>query len=223
MDPEYLSDLVLGTGVVVTLISSFLAAPAATRHLTMVATSNAKTAWTLVRARVKRVWLRLTGRNEGAVVALLPAMAGFAAGKLTVTGEVGWAVDAHGDVESRLVRLETRIIELRRLATDNQRAIQSETGERRAEIERLEQRIADEAAAIRAGISAMEEVSRRGDVRVLPVLGLGVVLTAIPDTLAHATWLGSPVLAGVIGIIAGLFFLERALIHFWQTGTTQSS
>ena len=110
------------------------------------------------------------------------------------------------------------MVQLKSMADTNEQAINTEAAIRAADVTRLEQRITDEAAAIRAGISAEEERARRGDARVLPVLGLGIVLTAIPDALAHATWLGSPVLAGVTGIVAGLFFLQRALVHFWESG-----
>lgn len=217
MDPEYLSDLVLGTGVVVTLVASFLAAPAATRHLSGRVSETAVGGWTATWSLAARLWVRLSRRNRGTIVAALPSVTFSVRSNASGSVSTTWNVRADKDAETRIAWLEAKVMQLKKMSDDNEQAVTVERTAREGDVRRLDQRITDEAAAIRAGISAREEAARRGDASVLPVLGLGVVLTATPDVLAHATWLGSPVLAGVLGIVAGLAALQGALMHFWRS------
>jgi hypothetical protein len=79
-------------------------------------------------------------------------------------------------------------------------------------VQQVTERIEREAAAIRDQIAAMEQKALLVDASAVPVIGLGIVLTSIPDVLAR-----SPALS-CLTIAAALIVLFRAWVHFWNSG-----
>jgi len=63
--------------------------------------------------------------------------------------------------------------------------------------------------SVRDKIAAREEDALRVDATALPVIGLGIVLSGIPDFLAASTSLG------IAAFIMALAFMLRALVRFW--------
>lgn len=67
---------------------------------------------------------------------------------------------------------------------------------------------------MRKKIAAQEENALQVDASAVPVIGLGIVLSGVPDLLARSTTLALAL------FIAALLFLHRALIHFWSRPST---
>jgi hypothetical protein len=65
---------------------------------------------------------------------------------------------------------------------------------------------------MREEIAVIERNSILVDTRALPVVGFGIVLSGIPDLLAHSPELGS------FAIAAALTVLTWAWAHFWASG-----
>jgi hypothetical protein len=221
VDADYLTNLVRGTGVVVAVVASCLAAPEATRrywevarNLTLkiahagAAQGRAGTAW------VKRQWDRLVRHRNvvalGDVVGMSDALSITVSA--TATGTVTWSIDPNAPLPERVTWLEQHIEALKALHEQNKEAIAKEAAERQKALQQVTERIEREGAAIRSQIATMEQKALLVDASALPVIGVGIVLTSIPDVIAR--W---PTLTGIT-IAAALWFLFRAWVHFWSSG-----
>ena len=120
--------------------------------------------------------------------------------------------DPSAPLPERIARLEQHIATLKALHEQNKEAIAKEAAERRKALQQVTERIEREAAAIRGEIDAMEQKELLVDASAVPVIGLGIVLTSIPDVIAR--W---STLSGLI-IAAALLVLFRAWVHFWASG-----
>jgi hypothetical protein len=101
---------------------------------------------------------------------------------------------------------------LNELHNANTAAIAREKAALVAMVQNVEQRLEREAAAIRSVIASMEQQALLVDATAVPVIGLGIVLTSVPDLIARST-----ALSGLF-IAAALICLELAWIHFWASG-----
>jgi hypothetical protein len=213
VDAVYLTNLVRFTGVAVALVASFLAAPDATRHLLWapfrrgaVATGHA------VSGQIQQAWDRLRGhgRFRGSTVqgSAHAAFGAFA----TATGTIVLPVDADAPLQERVGRLEQHIATLKSLHEQNKQAIAKEATDRQEAVRRVTERIEREAAAIRGEIGQMQRAAQVVDARAVPVVGIGIVLTSIPDVIAQ-----SPVASGLV-IAGALIWLQWAWEHFWASG-----
>jgi hypothetical protein len=131
---------------------------------------------------------------------------------VTATGTLTLTVDPAAPLAERVKRLEEHVATLKALHEANKQAIAKEAAERQQMVQRVSDRIGQEAAAIRSEIAAMEQNALLVDARAVPVIGLGIVLTSIPDLIAK-----SPELSGLL-IAAALICLGLAWIHFWGSG-----
>jgi hypothetical protein len=84
-------------------------------------------------------------------------------------------------------------------------------------VQRMSSKIGQESTAIRSEIAAMEQNALLVDARAVPVIGLGIVLTSIPDLIAK-----SAELSGLL-IAAALSFLTWAWAHFWASGPAREA
>jgi hypothetical protein len=218
---DYLTNLVRGTGVVVAVVASCLAAPEATRRYWEVARN-----WTVRIARagfvqgtvatvwVKRQWDRLVRRRNVVVVGkAIHASAGLGVtASATTSGTIVLPVDPSAPLHERVERLEQHIATLKALHEQNKEAIAKEAADRRQALQQVTERIEREVAAIRGQIATMEQKALLVDASAVPVIGLGIVLTSIPDVIARSsTWTG-------LIIAAALIVLWRAWVHFWASG-----
>jgi hypothetical protein len=69
--------------------------------------------------------------------------------------------------------------------------------------------------SVREEIVAQEVNALRVDARAVPVIGLGIVLSGVPDLLARST------AVALVLFIAALYTLQRALMHFWSRPAEQ--
>jgi hypothetical protein len=212
VDAGYLMNLVRCTGAVVALVASSLAAPEVTRHFLVRQRMRIVTAGRTVKVQAKRAWLKIRGRGPmPRSVTLGPGTIGTAA-SATASLTVTWDVNADAPLMERVERLEQRVATLKKMHSENERAIEKEAADRREMVERVSSKIVQEAAAIRSEIAAVEQNALLVDARALPVIGFGIVLTSIPDLIARSTTLSG------LAIAVALIFLERAWVHFWATG-----
>jgi hypothetical protein len=210
VEPEHLANVVRWVGVVVALVASFLAAPAATRHLVGRIRTLIRRAAVATAAQARRLRDRLRGH---ATVRVIPANMGVAVGNVHVTGtgDVTWNVNENDDLPARVSRLEQRVLELHDMAKKAEQGIAKNAAESREAVARVEQRITDDVAAVYQRLADQEQEELRVDASALPVIGVGIVLSGVPDALATWTWLGA------LSIVVALAFLHRALVHFWTT------
>jgi hypothetical protein len=211
VDADYLADMLRVEGVVVALVASFLAAPAATRHMWDRFKQLLSKARQLVSSVAKSLWRWLTGGARTVQVhPLNMAFEGEAAMPVTASVTTSWAVNANDDIALRVERLESRMGEVNERLTLLDAKVQAEATERHKAIDYLIGRFSEDVQLVRDKIAAREGDALRVDATALPVIGLGIVLTGIPDFLAAFT------LLGVVAFITALAFLLRALVLFWE-------
>ena len=78
-------------------------------------------------------------------------------------------------------------------------------------MEEVGRRLADEVAVIHRPTDAHEEALTRVDARALPVVGVGIVLSGIPEPLAQYGWFG------ILSIGIAVLVLVLAIVHFVRT------
>jgi hypothetical protein len=137
------------------------------------------------------------------------AFEGEAAMPVTASLTTSWTVNAGDDLTLRVERLEHRMGELNERVTMLDGKVQAEATERRKAIDALIERFSEDVQSVRDKIAAREEDALRVDATALPVIGLGIMLSGIPDFLAASTGLG------VAAFITALAFMLRALVRFW--------
>ena len=193
------------------LVASFLAAPYATRHMWKRFKQRLSKARQFVDSLAKRLRRWLTGGAR--------TVQGHPAG-ITFADETGmsdsaslttsWTVNANDDLTLRVERLEQRMGIVNERVTILNATVQAEATERHKAIDALIERFSEDVQSVRDRIAASEKDALRVDATALPVIGLGIVLSGIPDFLAAST------LLGVAAFITALAFLQRALVHFWS-------
>lgn len=211
MDADYLADLVGCTGVFVALVASCLAAPEATRHVYQRLRAIAIGTGTTIAKTTQEAWLRLRRAAPIDVrhVSGTSYLRDFASATDALHVERDYPADT---LEARMERLERQVAELKVTQAAAQQAISQEAAERRKAANQLSERIEQEVASMREAIAAIERNAILVDTRALPVVGLGIVLSGIPDLLAHPPELGS------FAIAASLTVLTWAWAHFWTSG-----
>jgi hypothetical protein len=137
------------------------------------------------------------------------AFKGEAVMPVTASFTTSWTVNANDDLTLRVERLERRMWEVKERVTMLDGKVQAEATERHKAIDAITERFSEDVQSVRDKIAAREEDALRVDATALPVIGLGIVLSGIPDFLAASTGLG------VAAFITALAFLLRALVHFW--------
>jgi hypothetical protein len=210
VDADYLADVLRVEGVVVALVASFLAAPYATRHLWERVKQRLGEARQLVGSLAKRLWRWLTGGAR--TVQVHPANMAFegeAVMPVTASLTTSWTVNADDELTLRVERLERRMGEVNERVTMLDEKVQAEATERRKAIDALIERFSEDVQSVRDKLAAREQDALRVDATALPVIGLGIVLSGIPDFLAASTGLG------VAAFITALAFMLRALVRFW--------
>jgi hypothetical protein len=210
VDAEYLADVLRVEGVVVALVASCLAAPSATRHMWEWFKQWLSKARPFVGSVTKRLRRWLTG---GARTVQLHdagiAVEGEAVTPITASVTTSWTVNANDDITLRVERLEHRMGEVNERVTMLDAKVQAEATDRHKAIGALSERFSEDVQSVRDRIAAREEDALRVDASALPVIGLGIVLSGIPDFLAAST------LVGVAAFITALAVLQRALVLFW--------
>jgi hypothetical protein len=211
----YLANMLRIEGVVVALVASFLAAPAATRHMWARIKLEVGSVRRRVGSGLHRLRLWLTRRREVQLNDAATAEEALSMVPVSSSLDLSWAVNAEDDLKLRVERLEQRMGQVNERITMLQGTVRAEAAERREAIDDLARRLSDEVQSVRNKIIAAEENALRVDATALPVIGLGIVLSGIPELIARSTaW---TLLVFMVALIA----LQRALVHFWSRAAEQ--
>lgn len=178
------ADWIRRVGVFVALIGTAAAAPDGAVQLCRAALTMLHAAWAKVRAGLARLLPCLANRVTGAA-----ALA--SSGTLTVSGDAGaplvWSDDAPPDEKIHLLHQD-----ILRVSQDVN-TLRRETRQADAELRQMIQHRADQlrtdSDALRAWLHAQERRAVRVDARGVVLIGIGVIMTGMPDGLARVPWL----------------------------------
>jgi ribosomal protein L30/L7E len=209
------------TGALLAVVASFLAAPSATWHLWEIgprrlAITTGRVVDIGIRtgtAQVKRAreWFRGHGRGRGSSAQAGGQASLGATSSATETGKHVFAVETGAPLAERVRQLEQHIKTLGELHEMNKQAIAEQKDSLAGMVRNVEHKVEQEAAAIRSKIAKMERNALIVDSRALPAIGLGILLTSIPDLIAR-----SAVLTGLL-IVVGVALLAWAWPVFWAS------
>jgi hypothetical protein len=192
------TDVVRWAGVIVGVAGAIVVAPSGARSILLTAWVGVCRTW----AAIRRIWDSfVTGKKEP--VPAVNVMAGLAAAHGTAGGTL--ALRRHGAPVEEQLRLlwdglDRLAGQIRKIGEDNQ-----------SREEAIAARLAREGAArrqLRAELAAERRRDERQAARVnacgLPLIGLGIVMTGIPDGLAKWAWVGWLFIAIATVLVLGL-------------------
>ena len=208
-EPEGLANLIRWVGVIVALLASFLAAPDATWHIIKKIAEGTSSAASYTGEQTGKLWDHLLGKATPSVTGMAAVLGPAPVGGRT--GDVTWQVDADAHLRSRVGWIEQRVLNLFEIAHLVQQKMTTRGREARRAGEEVGRRLADEVAAIHRRTDAQEEALTRVDARALPVVGVGIVLSGIPEPLAQYGWFG------ILSIGIAVLVLVLAIVHFVRT------
>lgn len=209
-DGASLADIVRGAGVAIAVAGAVLAAPAGLALLQRVT-------WRKVAAAFRWLARHLPWQSSAA-----PARVDATASAATIMGKTSLSGTAHAwsprapereqieTLRQDLLRLEERVIKGTWDAQEQTEAV-------RAELLGVIEQVRADAAAITRRLDAEAAREAQLDARALWLVGLGILMTGVPDGLATWTWSGIVTLivavaitAAVIGVvIRDLFRVQR--------------
>lgn len=195
-----LADWVRRVGVAAAVFGTAVAAPEGTARLGRWITGPVRWVWRKVRPWLARYLPFL--RRSATVYA-------EAAGGAVMAGAVGvratgftWAPDAPLEDQVRL--LQEQMIEFHALIFTETDKARQESREGDAQLRQIIEQHAGELRALheahQAAHAAAQRQAARVDARGVVLLGLGVVMTGVPDGLARFAWLGWLVIAGALAV-----------------------
>ena len=158
----------------------------------------------------------LVGKPPPRVVHLGAAHLAVSASAIALATIV-WPMNADAPLPDRVAQLERHIGRLKAMHDENEEAIAKEATKRQEAIQSVTDKTGREASAIREQISAMERTALLVDARAVPVLGVGIVLTSIPNLIAKSATLSG------LAIAVALTFLTWAWAHFFASGPVGAS
>jgi len=201
-----LVDVTRCVGVAVALLGSLVVAPGGVRHLV-----STWTGWSgRQRRRVRRQAARfLPFLREHATVS---ARAVAASAGIAVSAEVAGSITVwkpNAPVDERIELLRGRILELEGMIRGAEFAIRQESNDRRSQVAALENAFAEEVNKLRQLIDEHHEQAAAIDGRGLPLIGMGILLSGIPDILARAPY-GFGWSFPALGVLSAL-----TVVHGW--------
>lgn len=195
-----LADWVRRVGVVAAVFGTAVAAPEGTARLWRWITGPVRWAWRKVRPWLAR-YLPFLRRSATVYPTTASGAAVFGAAGVRATGFT-WNPDAPLEDQVRL--LHEQMIEFHALIFTETHKARQEAREGDAEVRQMIEQHAGELRALheahQATHVAAQRQAARVDARGVVLLGLGVVMTGIPDGLARFAWLGWLVIAGALAV-----------------------
>lgn len=118
-----------------------------------------------------------------------------ATGHVTATA-IRWRPDA--PVLEQIAMVRDEIADVRKTVSSVEKAVNLERQQRAAAVAAVEATVATKVVELHDRIDAQEAQSQELDTRGLPPIAVGIVLSGVPDELAHFTWLGWLLLAAAL-------------------------
>ena len=197
---ETLADWVRRVGVVAAVFGTAVAAPEGTARLWRWIASPLRWVWQKVRPWLAR-YLPFLRRN----VTAYPKTAGGAAvmGAFGIRA-TGFVWNPNASLEDQVKLLQDRLQEFHALIFTETEKVRQEARAADAELRQTIEQQAGEFRALHEGHEAAHMAARRQTARVdargVVLLGLGIVMTGIPDGLARFTWLGWLAIVGALAV-----------------------
>lgn len=202
MEVEVLTEVVRWTGVGIALVASFLAVPGAVRHYSAVGAQHAQA----IAARLTRREPPITG----AMGAVLPHV------EVSASGLVTRNPAPELDLGPRLAVIEHGVDLLNAAVISLAGETTKAKHEIRAEIAEVSGRLTTDLRDLRTRLDVEEQAEVRVNGRVLPLVGLGIVLSGVPDAIAEAPAVAVGLLTLALGLTtwaADLFVAEWTRQH----------
>lgn len=177
---ETLADITRYIGVSVAFVGAVVVSPAGTALLVRSLAAQVRRRAEVVRGRLGKwiPWFRRTHTLE-----VHDAAHGHSAGSLSLSGTGrGWQPDA--SPEEKIERLRQWFEELATRLQKTEQGIREERDARSQAISEVTAELRAVSETLQAEIAASETRSAMTDARALPVVGLGVVLSGIPEVFA---------------------------------------
>lgn len=178
---DLLTDVNRLIGIAVTLVGALIVAPGGGRELA------SRLLWALVPRRVRVALARML-----LWLHLMPATTRGrpARGRADLHINVGLSAEGRvwpksGSVEDRIEALREHINDVEGKARDLDQRLRAETDARQEAIERVQQRLLGELRLLKQRLEEAESATDGTDARGLPVIAFGVILTGLPEELAH--------------------------------------
>ncbi len=189
-----LSDLLRYTGIATALVGTVVVAPHA--FLDILARSRAR-AIRVVRA-AQQAARRLLRRPQGQPFEARAVSATLSGGGHAHASVTSTVRRADVPVKEQIDRLREEIADVRNSVSSVQADLNAERQQREAGVAAAQAAVAAKAAEIHGRIDTQEAQSQELDTRGLPPVAFGIVLSGVPDELAHFAWLGWLFLAGAL-------------------------
>jgi len=195
-----LADWVRRVGVVAAVFGTAVAAPEGTARLWRWITRPVRWAW-----RKVRPWLAsyLSFLRRSATVYPKTASGAAVLGKARVRA-TGFTWNPDAPLEDQVRRLREQMIQFHALIFTETDKVRQEAREGDAELRQMIEQHAGELRALheahQAAHVAAQRQAARVDARGVVLLGLGVVMTGVPDGLARFAWLGWLVIVGALAV-----------------------
>ena len=195
-----LADWVRRVGVVAAVFGTAVAAPEGTARLWRWITGPVRWAWRKIRPGLAR-YLPFLRRSATAYPKAANGAAAVGTAGVRATGFT-WNPDAPLEDQVRLLR--DRMIEFHALIFTETDKARQEAREGDAKLRQMIEQHAGELRALHEAHQAAHVVAQRQaarvDARGVVLLGLGVVMTGVPDGLARFAWFGWLVIAGALAV-----------------------
>lgn len=205
MEQHTLTEFIRWTGVILALVASLLAAPHAVQHY-----AQRAIVWLIIAFR------RLTRRTRST------AVRGSVAAATGVAGGVG-VIRMEGSstltLDGRVGLLETKVDRLDGALADLSRTVGANAAEHRQEFSRVWTDLGGEVGKLRQRLDLSERTTLEVDGRALPLVGLGILLSGVPEYIA--SW---PLVTVVLltGAVAWTTWAVVAFIDQWLSARKEA-
>jgi hypothetical protein len=188
------ADLVRWVGVGIACLGAFAVSPAGAQLLIHQTTGA-------VNRATKQVlrWLHLRRGDRATTGTLGTAVSVESAQPVGRSLTLGWNTGA--TTEEKVEHLRKQIAQLDRRTTEQHAALVESVRQVSVRLDMFAERVAGEAEELRVKLAEADRRKAETDARALPLVGLGVILSGIPQEIAALpTWLLAPVLVGALAL-----------------------
>ncbi len=180
-EPSLLSDLCRWVGVAIAVVGSVVVAPAGAGLLWRTASD-----WMRERLDVARAWLSrflpfLRRHHQVVITDGIATGSGVGTPKVTAYGA---GFSGSGTLEARIDLLQQQLGVVQGRLSELDRSLQQEVADRQQALACLEELLRSGVTQLRLRLEKQQQQAAVVDARGLPVLGLGIVLSGIPNEIS---------------------------------------